>query len=110
MVASNLGRYSGEACSTSLARIFWLTVMNSVNPTAWPNLTFPGLELLLLDKLVQDRKDDQSPYKSAFYLRDQTGQGYLVRVHDPPSGNMVFWRVLLIPHLGFRLGAQLVGN
>ncbi|MEO6817922.1 MAG: hypothetical protein ABI177_14610 [Edaphobacter sp.] len=39
--------------------------------------------------------------------------GYLARAGDSPPGNMVVWRGLFRLtdlHLGFLLGAQLVGN
>jgi len=96
-------------------RIFWLTMMNRSIPDASPNLAFTSLELLLLDKLVQDRKGHQSRAKpiSTYLIKLARLGGYLARAHDPPPGNIVIWRGLsrlTDLQLGFLLGAQLMGN
>jgi hypothetical protein len=96
-------------------RIFWLTMMNRSIPDASPNLAFTGLELLLLDKSVQDRKGNRSCAKpiSTYLIKLARLGGYLARAHDPPPGNMVIWKGLsrlTDLQLGFLLGAQLVGN
>jgi hypothetical protein len=66
-------------------RIFWLTMMNRSIPDASPNLAFTSLELLLLDKLVQDRNGYQSRAKpiSTYLIKLARLGGYLARAHDP---------------------------
>jgi hypothetical protein len=96
-------------------RIFWLTMMNRSTPDASPDLAFTSLEVILLDKLVQDRKDDQSRTKplSTYLIKLARLGGYLARAHDPPPGNMVLWRGLsrlTDLQLGFLLATQLMGN
>lgn len=96
-------------------RIFWLTMMNRSIPDGSPNLAFTSLELLLLDKLVQERKGHQSRAKpiSTYLIKLARLGGYLARAHDPPPGNMVVWRGLsrlTDRQLGFLLAAQLMGN
>jgi hypothetical protein len=96
-------------------QIFWLTMMNRSIPDASPGLAFTSLEVILLDKLVQDRKDYQSRTKplSTYLIKLARLGSYLARAHDPPPGNMVLWRGLsrlTDLQLGFLLATQLMGN
>jgi hypothetical protein len=96
-------------------RIFWLTMINRSIPDAAPEVAFTKLELQLLDKLVENKKREgmRSKPLTAYLTKLARLGGYLARAHDPPPGNMVFWRGLsrlTDIQLGFLLGAQLVGN
>ncbi len=94
-------------------RIFWMTMMNRVDPSAPPNLAFTSLELQLLDQLHKVGNDPPTGCLSGYITKLARLGGYLARAHDAPPGNMVIWRGisrLTDIQLGFLLGAQLVGN
>jgi len=96
-------------------RVFWLTMISRTFPTAPPELAFTQLEISLLDKLLPDPLMSGPPVQqlSTYTTKLARLGGYLARASDPPPGNMVVWRGLsrlTDLHLGFLLGAQLVGN
>ena len=94
-------------------RIFWMTMMNRVDPSAPPNLAFTSLELQLLDQLHKVGADPPTGSLSVYITKLARLGGYLARAHDAPPGNMIIWRAisrLTDIQLGFLLGAQLVGN
>lgn len=94
-------------------RIFWMTMMNRVDPCAPPDLVFTPLELQLLDRLHTHGTDPPGEGLSAYCIKLARLGGYLARAHDRPPGNMVIWRGvsrLTDIQLGFLLGARFVGN
>jgi hypothetical protein len=95
-------------------RVFWMTMINRVTPSATPETAFTELELWLLDELVED-KTNEAPQRTltAYLTKLARLGGYLARAHDPPPGNKVMWRGLsrlTDIELGAIIGAQLVGN
>jgi Transposase DNA-binding len=95
-------------------RVFWMTMINRVQPHAAPEVAFTELELWLLDEVVEDKTNDAPQRTLASYLTKLARLGgYLARAHDPPPGNKVMWRGLsrlTDIELGAIIGAQLVGN
>jgi hypothetical protein len=96
-------------------RIFWMTMMNRVAPTAPPTVALTPLETHLLDRLVRDQRTPthQPRRLSAYLTKIARLGGYLARAKDPPPGNKVVWRGLsrlTDIEIGFIAGAQLVGN
>ena len=95
-------------------RVFWMTMINRIQPSVSPQVAFTELELWLLDELVEDRTDEEPQRTLAAYLTKLARLGgYLARAHDPPPGNKVMWRGLsrlTDIELGAIIGAQLVGN
>jgi hypothetical protein len=97
-------------------RIFWMTMMNRLAPSASPLLAMTEIELHLLDRLVPDKQVNSlaAPSLSTYLTKIARLGGYLARAHDPPPGNAVFWRGLsrlTDIQLGFIiLGTELVGN
>lgn len=80
-----------------------------------PEVAFTTLEIKLLDQLISDKRDANETTQSlSIYLTKLARLGgYLVRVNDPPPGNMVVWRGLsrlTDINLGFLLALQKVGN
>jgi hypothetical protein len=74
-------------------RIFWMTMLNRVAPSAPPSVALTRIETALLDMLVQDRANEKRPATLGSYLTKiaQLG-GYLARNQDGPPGNAVMWR------------------
>lgn len=96
-------------------RIFWMTMMNRVAPTASPLVAMTKLEARLLDRLVPDKgnKRHRAVGLSSYLTKVARLGGYLARNKDAPPGNAVMWRGLsrlTDIELGFLMGAQLVGN
>lgn len=95
-------------------RIFWLTMLNRVAPSASPRIAFTRLEAQLLDKLIIDQKPDTTKRSlDSYVVRLARLGGYLARTSDLPPGNTVIWRGisrLTDIELGFMLGAQHMGN
>jgi hypothetical protein len=97
-------------------RIFWLTMISRVAPSAKASLAFTGLEIRLLQQLVPLEKISthaRPPPLQSSLLRLARLGGYLNRRNDAPPGNTVIWRGmarLTDIEIGFQLGAQLVGN
>ena len=94
-------------------RVFWMTMINRVHPSAAPEVAFTELELWLLDELVEDKPREPQRTLTAYLTKLARLGGYLARAHDPPPGNKVMWRGLsrlTDIELGAIIGAQLVGN
>jgi len=96
-------------------RIFWMTMMNRVVPTASPLLARTSLETRLLDMLIQEkgREAHQARNLSSYLIKVARLGGYLARRKDAPPGNTVMWRGLsrlTDIELGYIMRAQLVGN
>ena len=96
-------------------RIFWMTMMNRVAPTAPPAVALTSIETRVLDLLIQDRPPGKSRSATLHSYLTKVARlgGYLARAKDPPPGNAVMWRGLsrlTDIELGFLMGAQLVGN
>jgi len=77
-------------------RIFWLTMLNRVNPDAPPDLALTQSEIDLLDKLVADKSKGRLAIKtiSHYLIKLAKLGGYLARANDGPPGNKVVWRGL----------------
>lgn len=94
-------------------RVFWLCMINRTMPDAPATVVFTETETQLLDRV--DPKPPPAPKNTVshyLYAVARLG-GYLSRTHDLPPGNMVLWRGftrLMDIHMGFCLGAKLVGN
>lgn len=73
-------------------RIFWLTMINRVAPTAPPQLALTKVEIRTLDKLRPDKIANLQKPLSDYILKIARLGGYLARAQDPPPGNMVIWR------------------
>ncbi|MCL4797889.1 MAG: hypothetical protein KJZ84_25220 [Bryobacteraceae bacterium] len=99
-------------------RIFWMTMMNRVTPTASPLIALTPLVIRLLDELLrQDTRNHPEPGQKKSLAKYLTKiarlGGYLARSKDPPPGNAVMWRGLsrlTDIEIGFIMGARLVGN
>lgn len=97
-------------------RIFWLTMMTRSTRHAVPTLAFTPLEVNLLNQLAPVRTGPGGPtpasLQTALVQLARLG-GYLARTGDAPPGNTVMWRGLsrlTDISIGFKLGAQNVGN
>jgi hypothetical protein len=96
-------------------RVFWLTMLNRVAPSATPELVFTPEEVRVLDHLGKDKDPDSAVEPTLAIYVHQLARlgGYLARTGDGPPGTMVMWRGLARLTdiaLGFQLGARLVGN
>jgi hypothetical protein len=96
-------------------RIFWMTMMNRVAPTASPLIALTPRETRLLDELLRDdtSKRNRKTTLSRYLTKIARLGGYLARAKDPPPGNTVMWRGLsrlTDIELGFIMGARIVGN
>ena len=96
-------------------RIFWMTMMNRVAPTASPTLALTTLEMRVLDLLIHDKNANwrRKATLASYLTKIARLGGYLARAKDPPPGNAVMWRGvsrLTDIELGFVIGAQFVGN
>ena len=96
-------------------RVFWITMSSRAAPEAPPDIALTSLEIKILDRLVPDKRSDQSPARDlAFYVvKIARLGGYLNRRCDPPPGNIVMWRGLTRLTdigLGLSMAAELVGN
>jgi hypothetical protein len=90
-------------------------MINRAAPDISPLVAFTSLEIRLLDQLVKERSDSVASDSSISRYLTKLAKlgGYLGRKRDPPPGNLVVWRGLSRRtdiQLGFRLGAELVGN
>jgi hypothetical protein len=94
--------------------VFWLTMLNRVEPGASPRLVLTDFEMRLLDQLAMTDQDASHTKTLTHYLtRIARLGGYLARARDPPPGNMVMWRGLTRLTditLGATIGARIVGN
>lgn len=96
-------------------RVFWMTMMNRVAPTAPPAVALTPMETHVLDRLrFGSIKPDHQPRRLSEYLMKIARLGgYLARSKDPPPGNVVMWRGLsrlTDIEIGFIAGIALVGN
>jgi hypothetical protein len=96
-------------------RIFWMTMMNRVAPTAPPAVALTSIDIGLLDLLIKNPTSGRrhSATLASYLTKIAQLGGYLARAKDPPPGNTVMWRGfsrLTDIELGFLMGAQLVGN
>jgi hypothetical protein len=88
-------------------------MINRTAPDAPATVVFTDTETQLLDHV--DPKPPPRPKETVshyLYAVARLG-GYLSRTRDLPPGNMVLWRGftrLMDIHMGFCLGAKLVGN
>jgi hypothetical protein len=96
-------------------RIFWMTMINRLAPTAPPSLALTRQETHLLDMIIKDRNATR-PRRlqlSGCLTKIARLGGYLGRAKDRPPGNLVMWRGLsrlTDIGLGFTLAARLMGN
>jgi hypothetical protein len=96
-------------------RIFWMTMMNRVAPTASPTVALTTIEMRVLDLLIHDKTASRrrKATLASYLTKIARLGGYLARAKDPPPGNAVMWRGLsrlTDIELGFVMGAQLVGS
>jgi hypothetical protein len=95
-------------------RVFWLTMLNRVEPGASPRLVLTNFEMRLLDQLARKDQDASRTKTLAHYLtRIARLGGYLARARDPPPGNIVMWRGLTRLTditLGAAIATELVGK
>lgn len=96
-------------------RIFWMTMLNRLAPTASPLTALTSTETHVLDLLIKDNTNKRAarPILSCYLTKIARLGGYLARAKDPPPGNTVMWRGvsrLTDIELGFMIGARLVGN
>jgi Transposase DNA-binding len=96
-------------------RIFWMTMLHRLAPTASPLMALTDLEIRVLDLVIKDvaTKRRSKPTLSSYLMKIARLGGYLAREQDSPPGNSVMWRGLsrLIDlQLGFLVGAKFMGN
>lgn len=94
-------------------RIFWMCMMNRSMPRAPASLVLTKTECQLLDYVLRAPRASKPKTVSHYLTSVARLGGYLARAHDSPPGNVVIWRGfarLTDIHLGFTLGAKLVGN
>jgi hypothetical protein len=96
-------------------RIFWLTMAQRAEPEVSAAVALEATEIYLLDALVKAKpgKLHRKKTVSDYMIRIARLGGYLNRASDAPPGNKVMWRGMLKLHdihLGFLMGAKLVGN
>lgn len=72
-------------------RIFWMTMVQRINPEASPKTALTAVEIHLLDTLVADKPTAKAtPFTiSRYVLQIAKLGGYLARTNDPPPGNIV---------------------
>ena len=96
-------------------RVFWLTMLNRVEPSLEPALVLSELETSILNRLIPDLAHDPpaAGTLSLYLTKIARLGGYLARAKDPPPGNIVMWRGLARLNditLGATLQADIVGN
>ena len=96
-------------------RVFWLTMLNRVEPNLEPALVLSELETSILDRLIPNPAHDPPAARtlSLYLTKIARLGGYLARAKDPPPGNIVMWRGLSRLNditLGATLQADVVGN
>jgi len=93
-------------------RIFWMTMMNRVAPTASPQAALTEVETQLLDTLLPEKPKRRKATLSNYLIKIAQLGGYLNRADDSPPGNMVMWRGLsrlTDIELGFLMGVEICG-
>ena len=91
-------------------RVFWMTMINRVDPCASADLAFTPLELKLLDQLHKHGADPPAKKLSAYIVKVARLGGYLARAHDGPPCDTVIWRGIsriTDIQLGFLLGRSI---
>ena len=73
-------------------RIFWLTMINRIAPTATPTLALTETEITVLDQIRPDIDQNSKKSLSLYLIKIARLGGYLARAQDPPPGNIVIWR------------------
>lgn len=96
-------------------RIFWMTMMNRLSPSAPPHIALTKNEISLLDCLVGEKETHPSQETTLSHYLNKISKlgGYLARASDPPPGNIVMWRGmsrLVDIEFGFRTAMKVVGN
>jgi len=96
-------------------RIFWMTMMNRVNPDAPPEIALTETEIKILDYLDNRKRNYRGKSKrlTDYLIRIAALGGYLARASDPPPGNTVMWRGmsrLTDIQLGLSMAPVIVGN
>jgi hypothetical protein len=94
-------------------RVFWMTMLNRSAPNALPTLALTVTEIVVLDRLVNDKPQARRKTLSHYLIKIARLGGYLARANDPPPGNTVMWRGLsrlTDIALGAMVGAEIVGN
>ncbi len=96
-------------------RIFWMTMINRLTPTAPPSVALTRQETTLLDIMIKDGNAPRPQHLqlSVYLTKIARLGGYLNRAKDPPPGNLVMWRGLsrlTDIELGFTLATRLMGN
>jgi hypothetical protein len=92
-------------------RVYWLTMMNRVAPSASPLAALTSLEIRILDRLFEKKLNRcrTTTSLSSYLTKIARLGGYLARAKDPPPGNVVMWRGmsrLTDIELGFLLAAS----
>jgi len=96
-------------------RIFWMTMMNRVEPQANPLIAMTETEIQLLSHAVKNKgysSPQPATLNDALLLLARLG-GYLARAHDPPPGNLILWRGLARLtdiQFGFLIAREIVGK
>ena len=77
-------------------RVFWLTMLNRVEPNLEPALVLSELETSILDRLIPNPAHHPPTARtlSLYLTKIARLGGYLARAKDPPPGNIVMWRGL----------------
>jgi hypothetical protein len=70
-----------------------MTMLNRSAPNAQPTLALTPTEIIVLDRLVNDRSH-RGKTLSHYLTKIARLGGYLARTSDPPPGNTVMWRGL----------------
>lgn len=94
-------------------RVFWLCMVNRIQPNRSAILVFTPTEMKLLDRLIPTRRPAGRRTVSTYLIRLAKLGGYLDRTRDGPPGNIVLWRGmarLTDIHMGFELAGKVVGN
>ncbi|MGJ7558788.1 hypothetical protein ACSFBI_32930 [Variovorax sp. RB3P1] len=96
-------------------RIFWMTMLNRVDPLASPDEAFTEVEILVLDRTSPKTTVPELLPRTLSHYTTQLAKlgGYLARKGDPPPSNTVMWRGmtrLTDIILGMQLAQELVGN
>ena len=96
-------------------RIFWVTMLNRINPAPGPSMAFTEHEILALDRLSPRAVVPEVLPRTLAHYTTQLARlgGYLARKGDPPPGNIVMWRGLnrltdIV--LGMQIKTEVVGN
>ena len=92
-------------------RLFWMTMINRIAPSAPPQIALTATEISLLDRIATQMPGRPPPGRTLSAYLGQIARlgGYLARAHDPPPGNIVMWRGWS-RFMDIRLGADIAGG